>query len=140
LVVALGVGACSGGSDTTAVKFVATPQPAAIRLDSSSITVTVGADHKLVATVTDASGAVINAAPVSWNSINPTVVSVSQDGVVHGVAVGTAQITAVSGPRLTLATVTVVAAASHNRGIPKPSLAAAARRATPEPAARSEFF
>jgi uncharacterized protein YjdB len=122
------------------VKLVVTPQPAAIRLDSSAITMTVGADHRLVAIVTDASGAVINAAPVSWNSINPTVVSVSQDGVVHGVAVGTAQVTAVSGPHLTLATVAVVAAASHNRGIPKPSLAVApARRAAPQPAARSDF-
>jgi Bacterial Ig-like domain (group 2) len=99
--------ACGGGGEPT-VTETATPQPTAIRLDSSAITVAVGANHPLAVTVTGVGGIVLTKAPVSWNTLNGMIASVSQSGVVHGISAGTTQVTAVSGPTIAVTTVRVV--------------------------------
>jgi uncharacterized protein YjdB len=78
---------------------------------------TVGANRQLVAIVTDASGAVLPAGgqDIRWNSINPAVVSVSQTGVIRGVAPGSALVTAIIGSHVAIETVTVLAPLSSRR-------------------------
>jgi uncharacterized protein YjdB len=61
----------------------------------------------LTATVRDASGATIASAPVAWSSDQPLVAAVNQSGVVTGLLVGTATITALSDGKSGTATITV---------------------------------
>ena len=109
LPVALLVAAAAACGDSSTAAKPSTPQAAAIFLDSASLTLAVGADHQLIASVTDASGAPVSET-VSWNSTDASVVSVTQSGLVHGIAPGTATVTAVAGPHIALSKVTVVAA------------------------------
>ncbi len=98
--------ACGGRSPTAAKPAPA--QPAAIFIDSASLTLAVGMDHQLVATAIDKTGAPVSES-VSWNSTNAAVVTVTQTGLVHGVTTGSATITAVVGPHIATSKVTVVA-------------------------------
>jgi trimeric autotransporter adhesin len=81
--------------------------PASIELSSKTLAITVGQESQLRATVRDAEGGVLGDAPVDWKSSNNGVATVSAEGVVHGVAKGTATITATSGTVNATATVTV---------------------------------
>ena len=99
---------CSPTSEPRAAAPAVTRQPAAIRFDSVSVKVALGADRQLVAIVTDASGAVLSGQDVRWNSVSPSVAYVSETGVVHGVAAGSALVTAVIGSHLAVDTVTVI--------------------------------
>ena len=74
----------------------------AVALDQSTVTVDAGKTATLVATTTPAE----NTRPIKWTSSNEAVATVV-DGVVTGVAEGTATITAKSGSASTAATVTV---------------------------------
>lgn len=58
--------------------------------------------------ITDTRGAPMPNAPHTWSSSAPTIASVSATGLVTGVGVGTATITATSGGRTGSATITVV--------------------------------
>ena len=111
-----GLVACGGSGDGRPTAPT-TPPAAAIRFDSGSVNLTVGANRQLVAIVTDASGAALAAGgqDIRWNSINPAVVSVSQTGVVHGIAPGSALVTAVIGSHVAIETVTVLAPLSSRR-------------------------
>lgn len=81
--------------------------PASIELSSSTLALRVGQESQLRATVKDAQGGVLSGAPVDWKSSNTGVATVSNEGLVHGVAPGTATITATSGTVSDNATVTV---------------------------------
>ncbi len=81
--------------------------PASIKLSSSTLSLTVGQESRLQATVKDADGGVITDAPVDWKSSNTGVATVDGGGLVHGVGPGTAKITASSGNVKDEATVTV---------------------------------
>jgi uncharacterized protein YjdB len=81
--------------------------PASIKLSSSTLSLTVGQESRLQATVRDADGGVITGAPVDWKSSNTDVATVDGDGLVHGVGAGTTTITASSGSVQDEATVTV---------------------------------
>lgn len=81
--------------------------PASIALSSKTLSLIVGQKSQLRATVSDAEGGVLGDAPVAWKSSNGGVASVSNDGLVSGVAKGTATITATSGAVSAKATVTV---------------------------------
>lgn len=94
---------------TANVAVTVAPTPAAsIRVAPTTVSVFVGSTEKLTATVLDANGASLNR-PVLWSSGAPTVASVSQDGTVTGVSVGTAVILASTEGRVGAATVTVTA-------------------------------
>ena len=62
------------------------------------------------ATTLDANGATLTARPVTWSSGNPAVATVSADGIVTAVAVGTASITGTSEGKSGSATITVTPA------------------------------
>jgi uncharacterized protein YjdB len=81
--------------------------PASIELSSSTLSLTVGQESRLQATVRDADGGVLSGAPVDWESNNTAVATVDADGLVHGASAGTAKITATSGNVKDEATVTV---------------------------------
>ena len=111
---ALGFIALVAGCDAM-VAAPPTAQVAAIRIAPSSINVTVGADSQLVAVVTDAAGTVLSGQDVRWNTMDGSVLSVSQTGVVHAISMGTAGVSAVTGTHLAMTTVTVIPAPpAHN--------------------------
>lgn len=98
--------AVSGSWDGTKVTIgeVTTIEPTAITLDQSELTIKVGKKATLTPTIEPADASNKN---VTWSSSDETVATVS-DGVVTGVKVGTAEITAKTANGLTTkATVTV---------------------------------
>src|SRR5260370_39897380 len=70
-------------------------------------TASVGQTVQLTATLKDASGNVLSGRTVTWASGAPTVATVSPSGLVSGVAVGSATVTATSEGQSGSATVTV---------------------------------
>lgn len=100
--------ATSEGKTATSTVTVASPPVASVTVQPSAASVQVGATTTLTATAKDASGTVVTTAPITWNSSNTSVATVSGSGVVTGRAVGTATISATSGGRTGNATVNVV--------------------------------
>ena len=101
------VSAVASGSATVTAALGALSGAATITVSGFASTVTItpalstftfaGQAVRLSASVTDASGAAVNGAAVTWSSDNPSVLSVSSDGVVTALADGSAAITATSG-------------------------------------------
>jgi hypothetical protein len=106
--------ASSGGKTSAALKVsVTTPGPVitTIQVTSPAGNVPVGGLSQLVATALDASSNPISNVTFTWSSDNTAVATVDANGVVTGVAAGTANITASSGGKTSAnAAVTVVAA------------------------------
>jgi uncharacterized protein YjdB len=96
-----------GKSGSTTVVVTVAPVNS-VTIAPTSANVVIGQTTTLAATVKDANGTVLTDRPVAWNSANPTVATVSATGVVSGVAVGTATITASAEGKNALATVTVL--------------------------------
>ena len=98
--------ATSGGkSGSAAVKVE--EAVASIELSQTTATVVAGQSIKLTATPKDADGEAITRA-VTWSSSDTKIVSVSSDGMLTGVAPGTAKVTATSGDKSVEAEITVV--------------------------------
>jgi uncharacterized protein YjdB len=84
-----------GKSGTSSITI--TPKPVgAVILSPAQVSIEVGATRQLTAQVTDDAGNVLTGRPVSFVSNNVSVATVSGSGLVTGVAVGTAKITATS--------------------------------------------
>jgi len=107
--VALTLAACS--SDSPSSPETTTPPPAAgvnsIDLSPSSGEVAIGKTTTLKATARDASGNVLAGRTINWTSSSANVASVDGNGVVTGVAAGTATITAASEGKTATASITV---------------------------------
>jgi hypothetical protein len=86
------------------------PKKPTVTLSPSSASVIVQKTVTLAVTVVDTLGKKVSAPSVSWTSASPTIATVSQAGVVTGVAAGTAKITVSSGGVSANATVTVTPA------------------------------
>ncbi|MDP1860149.1 MAG: Ig-like domain-containing protein [Gemmatimonadaceae bacterium] len=93
LVTGVGIGgpvtvtASSGNRQATASVLVE-PSVASVQVSPSSTSLEVGRTAQLVATLLDAAGNVLTNRPITWTSSNPAVVTVSNTGLVSGVAVG----------------------------------------------------
>lgn len=75
----------------------------------ATATVAIGSTHSFIATVTDVVGNALTGRSVTWSSSNTEVATVSSDeGVVRGVAAGTAMVTATSENKTGTATITVI--------------------------------
>ena len=83
--------ASTGGvKDSSALSIAQVP--AAIEVAPAAAAVSVGDTVHLAGTVLDAGGAAIDAAPVSWSSLDPARATVSASGVVTAVSPGSARI------------------------------------------------
>jgi len=90
------VTATSEGKVGTVTVTVTAPAVGSISVSPGSATVYVAATTPLTATVRDVNNLVIQGTAVSWSSDQPQTASVSQGGVVTGLAPGSATITASS--------------------------------------------
>ena len=101
------IAATSEGISGTATVTV-TPEPvASVEVNPLSATVEVGTTLQLTATAKDAGGNVLSGRAINWSSTNSAVATVSSSGLVMGVFVGEARITATSEGVSGTATVTV---------------------------------
>ena len=121
LAIAPGVASISAASEGRAASIamsVLAPTPATVDVSPSFVTLAPSQSANLLATVRDASGNVMTGQAVLWTSSNNGAATVTQAGVVTGVAPGIVVITAMSGGRSAAASVTVqsatVAAVSLN--------------------------
>ncbi len=97
---------CEGKSGTATITVVDIPV-ATVDVSPATPTVQAGRTVQLTATPKDASGNPLSGRTVTWRSSNTAVATVNGSGLVTGVAVGTATITATSEGKSGTATVTV---------------------------------
>lgn len=108
VVVASTGGASGSGVVTVSAPVAPAPEPvASIVVTPGSATISDGGAAQFVATLKDASGAVLTGRTVTWVSSNSTIATVAPTGRVLGVSAGTATITASSEGVSGTATVTV---------------------------------
>ena len=110
MVTALLSGCGGGGSDGP----TGGTSVASVRLSASSLSILIGQTDQLNATPKDAQGNTVAGAPAAtWTSSNNPVATVSSSGLIAGVTVGTADITATISGKSASASVTVVSAATE---------------------------
>ena len=113
LILALATAACGGdsGGGVTPPPTPTGPAPVAtVRLAPDSVDLAYRGTRQFAATTLDAAGATLTGRTVSWESSDPSVVSVSAAGMVTAMRPGTATITATSEGRQGSARVRAVAA------------------------------
>ncbi len=98
----------SEGKSGTAQILVGLVPVDRIQIIPSSANIAVGKTATLVAQLSDANGALLSGRTVTWSSNAPQIVAISSSGVVTGVAVGQAQITATAEGKSATAFVDVV--------------------------------
>ncbi|MBX6333178.1 MAG: Ig domain-containing protein [Gemmatimonadaceae bacterium] len=81
---------------------------ASVNISPSADTVTIGATTTLTVTVEGADGKPLSGSQVFWNTEDPSIATVSSDGVVTGVAPGSVRIAASAAGKSAVATVTVL--------------------------------
>ena len=102
--------ATAGGKTGSLVINVAVPATASVSVSAPSSSVAAGQTLQASATVKDANGNAIPGALVFWSSSNAAVAAVSLNGVITGVTIGTANITASNSGKSGSVTITVTAA------------------------------
>ena len=113
--------ATSEGVSGTASVTVNSAPAASVTVAPSTATVPVGNSTTLNATVRDGSSNIMVNASVSWSTSNSAIATVSNSGVVTGVAVGSATITARSGTASGTATITVSQPPIHHITVTPPN-------------------
>src|SRR6266566_6292363 len=89
--------ATSEGQSGTAAITVPAPAPvASVSVSPATVSVQVGQTVQLVATPKDANGNPLTGRTITWGSSNPAVATVTASGLVTGLVVGSATITATS--------------------------------------------
>lgn len=99
--------ATAEGKSGTSTITVKPKQVSAVIVSPGQVSVEVGQTRQLSAQVTDDAGNVLTGRPITFASDKPGIATVSSSGVVTGVAVGTAKITATSEGKAGTADVTV---------------------------------
>jgi len=102
-----------GKAGTSLVTVIPIPV-ATVSVTPAAVTLTAGLTQQLTATALDANGNVVTGRTVSWQSSNPSVVTVSSSGLGTAVASGSATITATVDSKQGSASVTVSAAPGYN--------------------------
>ena len=107
--------ATSEGQSGTAAITVPAPAPvASVSVNPASASVQVGQTVQLVATPKDANGNPLTGRTVTWGSSNTAVATVTASGLVTGLVVGSATITATSEGQSASSAITVTAPAAGN--------------------------
>ena len=101
--------ASSEGKSGTATVTVGPPPVATVNVTPPTASVSVGQSTTLQAQTLDAAGAPLTGRTIAWSSSSTGTATISQTGVVTGVAAGTATITATSEGQSGTSTVTVTA-------------------------------
>src|SRR5712664_505604 len=83
------------------------PQVAAVTLNIVSAAVQVGETLQVTARANDASGGLVPGATMTWSSSNPSIATVTPNGLVTGAAPGSTTITASAGGKNAVTTITV---------------------------------
>src|SRR5205807_9170379 len=86
---------CEGQTGTTPVTVSNIPVVSVV-VAPSAANILVGGTVQLTATAKDSTGTVLTGRGITWSSLNPSVATVSPNGLATGVAAGTATITATS--------------------------------------------
>jgi hypothetical protein len=129
------VGKVVSAAVTRASTYAVLASPiASITLSSDHATLDVGGTVQLVATAFDAANVPIVDAPIAWNTADPTIATVSADGLVTAVAPGgPINVTATSNGRSANAAITVTAKQSVGVSSTTVSFAAGIGGANPSP-------
>src|SRR5207245_2368348 len=107
--------ATSEGQSGTAAITVPAPAPvASVSVSPASATLQIGQTVQLTATTKDANGNPLNGRTVTWGSSNTAVATVTASGLVTGLVVGSATITATSEGQSASSAITVTAPAAGN--------------------------
>src|SRR2546428_7839658 len=101
------VSSSASGITGTAILAVSDISVASVAVSPASATISGGSAQQLSAVVKDANGNVLTGRTVTWASSSSAVATISTSGLVTGVAVGAATITATSEGKSGAATVTV---------------------------------
>lgn len=101
--------AAAGGRTGQVAVTVAVAPVALVTVSPSLDTLVAGAESQLVATLRDATGAVLAGRAVGWSSSNLAVATVSSTGTVRAIAPGTATVSATSERRVGSSVVVVLA-------------------------------
>src|SRR5262249_23919682 len=102
-----------GVTGQASITVTATAVPvASIRVTPAAVSVAVGSTSQLSAATLDAPANPLSGPSVTWTSADPTKVTVSQTGLVTGIAAGTASVTAQSDGVTGQAAITVTAVSS----------------------------
>jgi uncharacterized protein YjdB len=104
---------CAGKSGTASVTVTSTPPPppvvTTVTVAPSTASIVAGATTPLTATVRDAQGNVMTGQTIVWSTSNAAAATVNSNGVVTGVAAGSATITATCSGKTGSSAVTVTA-------------------------------
>jgi uncharacterized protein YjdB len=107
--------AVSGKSGTASITVTAGPPPppvpTTVSITPASASVATGSTVTLQATVNDQYGSPMSGQTIAWSSSDPAAATVNSSGIVTGVAVGSATITATSSGKSGTAAITVTAVA-----------------------------
>ena len=105
--------ASSGKTGTATITVTAAPPPpqvvTTVTVSPPSASIVAGATTTLSATVRDAQGNVMTGQTISWSTSNPAAATVNGNGVVTGVAAGSATITAATSGKSGTSSITVTA-------------------------------
>lgn len=101
------ISATAEGRSGTATVIVSDAPVAVVNVAPSTGQLVVGSSAQFLATALDAGGNVITGRPVTWNSSDPVIATVSAAGLVSGLSAGTLQLTATIGGVSGAASVTV---------------------------------
>jgi hypothetical protein len=104
----LGMFACSGAPTGAPGTPVVTPVATRVVLNVSAAQITAGLTTTLTATVRDQRDSLMLGQVIVWSTSNAAVATVGSDGLVRGLAAGTATIVATSGAAAAQAVITVV--------------------------------
>jgi alpha-tubulin suppressor-like RCC1 family protein/uncharacterized protein YjdB len=99
--------ASAEGATSSTIVTVNPPPVATIVISPAAPSVAEGASLSLTAILRDGNGTLLTGRIVTWNTLTPAVVSVSNDGVITGVGAGNGSVTATSEGRTATAVVTV---------------------------------
>jgi hypothetical protein len=104
----VGAAACGGSDVPTGPGDTSDPVPTAVQVSPASVALTAaGQTARLTAVVFDQRGNPMASEPIVWTTSDATVATVDSTGLVTATALGTAEITATSGPADGQATVVI---------------------------------